>query len=222
VEDGVIAGFDFSSYDAMNLSELQAQTLPRNIYFAYLRAAHGLLEDDGSFGDVRADCDRVSIVNGTYFFVMPNQDVDKQIALFKKKVQNVLPGNLPPCLDFEWTKRTDKQGHVLVPEYWDPINAPDRVPLIKSFMQKAESALNVIPAFYTHPLFWHDYITQPNPGVDLSFLARYPLWLVDVAGGAAIPQPWTKADFIQNHIGEGAPRAHPGTRRSIRTSAMAQ
>jgi hypothetical protein len=207
--NGVIAGFDFSSYDAMNLSELQAQTLPRNIYFAYLRAAHGLLEDDESFGGIRADCDSVSIVNGAYFFVMPNQDVDKQIALFKTKVQNVLPGNLPPCLDFEWTKRTDKQGHVLVPEYWDQINAADRVPLIKSFMQKAESALKVIPAFDTHPLFWHDYITQPNPGVDLSFLARYPLWLVDVAGSAAIPRPWTKADIIQNHIGEDAPPGSP-------------
>jgi hypothetical protein len=98
---------------------------------------------------------------------------------------------------------------VTVPEYWDQVKPGDRIPLIKNFMQKAESALNVIPAFYTHPGFWQEYITQPNPGVDLSFLARYPLWLVDVAGGAAIPPPWTKADFIQNHVGESAPPGSP-------------
>ena len=62
-----------------------------------------------------------------------------------------------------------------------------------------------IPAVYTNTNFWHDYIIQPNPGVDVSVFARYPLWLVDLQGNAVIPTPWTKANFVQNHFGENAP-----------------
>jgi len=205
----MISGFDFSSYDTMNLPELQAQTLPRNIYFAYLRAAHGLAID-ATYGSVRAQCDDVAVLNGAYLFVMPNEDIDDQVAKFKNQVNSVLSGNLPPCLDFEWTLLTDKKtGKVIVPEYWDPIRPADRLSLIKSILQKAESALRTVPAVYTNTNFWGPYITDPNPGVDISFLARYPLWLVDLKGNAAIPKPWSKANFVQNHFGENAPPGSP-------------
>ena len=76
----MISGFDFSAYDAMHLDALQAQTLSRNIYFAYLRAGHGL-EDDATYSTVRADCDQVvAILNGAYLFVMPNQSIDDQVG----------------------------------------------------------------------------------------------------------------------------------------------
>ena len=203
----MIAGFDFSSYDTMNLGELQAETLTRNVYFAYLRAGHGLA-DDASYPTVRADCDGVAILNGAYLFVMPNEDVDQQVIHFKNQVNNVLPGNLPPCLDFEWTKKT-ANGVVTVPEYWDGVNAADRIPLVRNILEKAENALGTIPAVYTNTNFWHDYIIQPNPGVDVSVFARYPLWLVDLQGNAVIPTPWTKANFVQNHFGENAPPGSP-------------
>src|SRR5436190_14012666 len=102
-EGAMISGFDFSSYDTMDLGKLQAQTLARNVYFAYLRAGHGLA-DDGSFTSVRTDCDRVAILNGAYLFAMPNEDIDQQITHFKNQVVAVRPGKLPPCIDFEWTK----------------------------------------------------------------------------------------------------------------------
>jgi GH25 family lysozyme M1 (1,4-beta-N-acetylmuramidase) len=204
----MISGFDFSAYDTMDLNELQAQTLARNIYFGYLRAGHGLA-GDGTYVNVRADCDRVAVLNGAFHFVMPNDDIDQQVTLFKNQVNNVLPGNLPPCLDFEWTLKTDKQGNILVPEYWDPIKPADRIALMKNILQKAEDALGTVPAVYTHPTFWRDYVIEPNPGVDVGFFARYPLWLVDLHGGAAIPQPWTKASFVQISFGENAPPGSP-------------
>lgn len=203
----MISGFDFSSWDTMDLHKLQAETLARNVYFAYLRAGHGL-DDDGSFTGVRADCDRVGILNGGYLFAMPNEDVDQQIEHFKNQIVAVRPGNLPPCLDFEWTKKV-KNGVVTVPEYWDPIKPADRVPLIKSFMQKAEAALGTVPALYTHPGWWKEYITARNPGIDLSAFKRYPLWVVDLHNTGTIPPPWTKANFVQTSFGENAPHGAP-------------
>jgi GH25 family lysozyme M1 (1,4-beta-N-acetylmuramidase) len=204
----MISGFDFSSYDTMDSAGLQAQTLTRDIYFAYLRASHGL-SDDGSYLDARRDCDRVAVLNGAYHFVMPNEDIGQQVTHFKNQVSDVLAGNLPPCLDFEWTLKKDKNGNIIVPEYWDPIKPADRIKLMKSILQKAESALGTVPAIYTHPLFWRDYVIAPNPGADVGFFARYPLWLVDLHGTAAIPQPWTKASFVQNSFGENAPPGSP-------------
>ena len=201
----MISGFDFSDYETMHLDALQAQTLSRNIYFAYLRAGHGLA-DDTAYRTVRADCERVAVLNGAYLFVMPNQSIDEQVTHFKNMVNPIAAGNLPPCLDFEWTKRTDPHtGQVLVPEYWRDVPAADRIPLIKDIVQKAELALRTTPAVYTHSGFWDEYIIQPNQGVDVSFLARHPLWLVDVHGDAAIPPPWTKANFVQTAISEDAP-----------------
>ncbi len=51
----MLPGFDFSSYDSMKPDELQVQTLTRNVTFAYLRAAHGL-DEDQMFADARSNC----------------------------------------------------------------------------------------------------------------------------------------------------------------------
>ena len=45
------------------------------------------------------------VLNGAYHFVMPNEDLDQQTAVFAGQVGVVRPGNLPPCLDFEWTRK---------------------------------------------------------------------------------------------------------------------
>ena len=96
-------------------------------------------------------------------------------------------------------------GQVIVPEYWGRRSRSRSYSADKGHCPTEKVALGTVPAVYTHPLFWHDYIIQPNPGTDVSFLARHPLWLVDVHGGAAIPPPWTKANFVQTALGEQAP-----------------
>jgi hypothetical protein len=200
----MIGGFDLSSYNEWHFDWLQSLTLSRNVYFAYLRACHGL-EADNTYGVVRPDCDKAYVLNGGYLFAMPNQAVDDQITLLKNQIGAVTPGNLPPCIDLEWTKRTDDDGNVLVPEYWDDVKPADRIPLMKQFLDKAEAALGVVPAVYTNTNFWSEYVLDPNHGANVAFFARHPLWLVDLHDNAVIPRPWTKANFIQNHFGEKAP-----------------
>jgi hypothetical protein len=204
----MISGFDFSSWDTLKIRELQTEILNGNIYFAYLRASHGVTADQ-SFGNTRASCDNILLLNGAFHFVMPNLDIDQQVALLKSKVTRLFAGNLPPCLDFEWTLKKDRDGNVTVPEYWNEVQPADRIALIRNILQKAEHALGMVPAVYTHPVFWNDYIVHPNPGADLGWLAHYPLWLVDLHGGAVIPPPWTKANFVQNSFGENAPAGSP-------------
>lgn len=204
----MIGGFDFWEGDAMDWSELQTQTLPRNIYFAYIRASHGL-HPDGQYAAVRSGCDKVALLNAPYHFVMPNLDVDAQVALLVQQVTKLSPGSLPPSIDLEWTLKKDKKGNVTRPEYWKPIKPLDRIGLIKTFLEKVEKALGTTPAVYTATSFWNEFIVDVNNHADYDFIERYPLWLVDLKGTAKIPKPWKKAAFIQNHFGEHAPQGAP-------------
>lgn len=212
----MLSGFDFSSYDTLDAATLQAQALTSGIYFAYLRASHGLTQD-ASFASARSDCDSSVVLNGAYHFVMPNEDLDQQTAVFAGQVGVVRPGNLPPCLDFEWTEKKDGAGNITIPEYWQPIAPADRITLILNILRKVETALRVVPAVYTNTNFWHDYIVQPNPNADLSGFARYPLWLVDLAGDAKLPKPWAKAHFVQIISARMRPRERLGSKRWTRT-----
>lgn len=86
------------------------------------------------------------------------------------------PTDLPPTIDFEWTK---------------PVN-PDALTDLYAFLVKFEEYTGVKCMIYTAPAYWAQY------GNNSAFFANYPLWIANYGvTKPSVPLPWTKYTLWQ-------------------------
>jgi len=149
------------------------------ISFALIKATEGATTTDPTFATNWANLKSAGIVRGGYHFFRSDKDAEVQAKLFLKTVK-LEPGDLPPILDVEISKKEDISKVVFGISKWLTI---------------VEKATGRRPILATQPVYWRDRLE------DLKVFAAYPLWIVendikqpDIPGGWNTWVFWTYSD----------------------------
>jgi lysozyme len=157
----------------------------RGCKFNYLKATQGLWVDK-SFKQDWANCRKTPMKLGAYHFLQWNIDPKKQAEFFYNTIKDD-PGELPPCVDFEWWS-----GNI-------PSNAFD---ILYNFLERMKQ---LMPGkrfvIYTAYGFWMQY-GRKDP-----YWKQYLLWLAHYnntppVGPQEIPTPWVEW-FLWQWTGHG-------------------
>jgi lysozyme len=182
-----IFGMDSSKWED-NPSTLQTPNYQtayeRGCHYNYLKASQGLWVDK-SFKQDWANCRKTPMKLGAYHFLQWNIDAKKQAEFFYNTIKDD-PGELPPCVDFEW---------------WNtiPSNAFD---ILYNFLERMKQ---LMPGkrfvIYTAYGFWMQY-GRKDP-----YWKQYLLWLAHYnntppVGTKEIPAPWEEW-FLWQYTGHG-------------------
>lgn len=145
-----IKGIDISHHQG----EIQWDAVAADeVDFVFMKATEGTDFLDDKFDHNWAEAKRVGIPRGAYHFYLPSVDPEKQAANFINTV-TMQPGDLPPVLDIEVTKKRSKEEIIAGATIW---------------LQRVEAHFGVKPLIYASPSYYNDYL-------DASF-DTYPLWL---------------------------------------------
>jgi GH25 family lysozyme M1 (1,4-beta-N-acetylmuramidase) len=198
----MINGIDVSHHNDIKWNNIQKLSLTQNVYFAFLKASEGLSNPDAKFAANRTGSAGAGLLSGGYHFFIPTADAAQQADILSSRIGSLLPGELPPVVDIEWTLIKGKR-----PELWENLTAAKRIEVIKTFLDEVEKRLGVKPIIYTAVSFWNDFIiTKPNTPASYAFFIDYPLWIVNLKGAMTAPKPFSVATFVQNSFGELAPK----------------
>jgi lysozyme len=204
----MINGIDVSHYDEFNWDAIRPLVLPCNLYFSFAKASEGVGHPDRLYDRHRSGAAMTGLLHGAFHFFLPTEDIAAQVRAFANQAGALRAGDLPPTVDIEWCK-VEKNGRILRPELWDRLTPVRRIEVSLAILREVEDRFGRRPMVYTHPTFWADYILSNNRPASYAPFADYPLWLVDLRGGAKVPRPWRAAAFVQVHFGESAPDGAP-------------
>lgn len=125
----------------------------QNIAFAFAKATEGESMRDSLFQKNWSEMKRVGIMRGAYHFFRPTKKAEEQ-ALNFIETANLLPGDLPPVLDFE-VKDGVARDLILT--------------RIRSWLDIVEHHYNIRPIIYTNLKFYYSYI--------VGNFEDYPIWI---------------------------------------------
>ncbi len=118
------------------------------------------------------------LVSG-YHWLTPQPSAEKQADFFLQYWQQ-MPGDMPPVLDFEDVRFTNRLTYLSMARIW---------------LERINAATGRRPIVYTSTGFmwnWHD---QPKVA---TFLSEYPLWIAAYnVPQPTVPAPWTRWHFWQ-------------------------
>lgn len=125
----------------------------QNIDFAFVKATEGEGFQDSCFLHNWTELKRVGIRRGAYHFFYPVLSVQEQVDNFIRTVE-LIPGDLPPVVDFEVTNRMVKREIIERLELW---------------LVKIEGHYNIRPIIYTNQKLFNQYLSDK--------FDDYPLWI---------------------------------------------
>ena len=171
------------------------QVAASGVTFAFIKASQRDFSDfQFSFNWPRARTNH--IVRGAYHFFDPGVSAQTQINIFLNTLGTLQADDLPAVLDLEVAPTA-------------PV--ADTFQKILQWLQAVEASTHKTPIVYT---FFSYLDSFRNANVDVSALARYPLWIAcptDVpspCGSAPIPAPWSNMKVWQNKWHSTVPGIH--------------
>ena len=155
------------------------------IQFAIIKAKHGL--NTANFFKVNYQGAKdAGILVGAYLWLLHPSitSTGGQAREFAKFLRD-FPVDLPPFIDFEWSK-SGKKFNPRIGDLWGCV-----VPFSEAYGKE--------PGIYTAPGYWSEQ------GSTNALWSKFPLWLAQYNGGQADPMPpWQGYDFLQwSETGEG-------------------
>lgn len=167
-----VQGIDVSSHQP---SVDWSQVLQAGKTFAFMRATDGLDYTDSQFGTYWNGALEAGVLRGAYHFYRTNDDPTAQAENFLSVV-HLLPGDLPPVVDFEKTTGSESISQILQN--------------LQTWLDVVEKATGRVPIIYTGPDYWNSFGT--------SAFGSYPLWVAEY--GVQSPKPaagWPAWTFWQ-------------------------
>jgi lysozyme len=154
------------------------------IKFAFCKATEGSRLVDPEFSRNWQLIKEAGLYRGAYHFFKPNVAAREQATHFIKVVKEILPGDLPPALDVEWTN--------------DRTSAPQLVEAVATWVDLVEITLGRKPIIYTAAAYWDDALHGT------SRFGMNPLWVTHytLKDQPRIPQGW-RTWALWQHTAEG-------------------
>ncbi|MCW5909154.1 MAG: glycoside hydrolase family 25 protein [Chitinophagales bacterium] len=150
-EDYTIHGIDISHYQVfVDWDKLKAvDTYGDTIHFKFVivKATEGLLIEDDMFDEHWENAGKNGYVRGAYHYFLPDRSPKVQAANFITSVK-LLPGDLPPIIDIEETRKKSKK---------------EVVAALKEFIAEVEQHYKVKPIIYSNINFIEDYLMDSFP-----------------------------------------------------------
>lgn len=178
-----VPGLDVSHYQTgMDWKEAVA----KGYKFCIAKAYDGKTGRDNLFVSHRANATTAGLTVGGYLFF--RFDIDPILQAEKyMEFANPITGELPPCVDNEWDKYSEKYGDG---KHMDQ-EASDS---LLRCLERVERLSGMVPILYTSYYFFQGF-TNPER------FAKYPLWVPayhTTLDKVKIPKPWTKPIIWQN------------------------
>jgi lysozyme len=146
--------------------------------FAFARISDGLNNKDAYFAANWKGMKDVGLVRGAYQFFRPAQDATKQAELVIEAIEangGLLPGDLPPVLDFETA---------------DGVSASTAIARAKTWLSVLEAKYKIKPIVYTG---------NNMNNVTGSHLSAYKLWVPNYGASCPLMPPgWSNWTFWQD------------------------
>lgn len=173
-DDDTVPGIDVSEYQlTIDWDAVRAD----GIEFAFIRANHGLGNQDTKFDRNWAEAKRAGVIRGAYQYLEPSEDALAQAEFFVEIVGELEPGDLPPVLDVEEA---------------DALSDAQMEAAIQIWVDHVEGALGRKPIIYTTASFWAGWVGNTTTFADHS------LWVANWnAACPSMPTPWARWDFWQ-------------------------
>ena len=167
-------GIDISKWQGtINWAKVKAA----GVQFAFIRLSDGANTRDAKFDSNWASTKSAGIIRGAYQFFRPAQSVTAQADMMIAAIGTHQLGDLPPVIDVE-----DDGGLA-------PATVASRV---RTWVDRVQAALGVMPIVYTGKYFWRDEVGSPASFAPSSlWIAQYTSLCPD------IPAPWAKWTFWQ-------------------------
>lgn len=167
-----IQGIDVSSNQP---SVDWSQVLQAGKLFTFMRATDGITYTDPQFATYWSGALGAGVLRGAYHFYRTNDDPTAQAENFLNAVQ-LLPGDLPPVVDFEKLTGSQSASQILQD--------------LQTWLDAVEQGTGRVPIIYTGPDFWDSLGT--------SAFSRYPLWVAEYGvQSPRLPAGWTSWTFWQ-------------------------
>lgn len=145
-EKYTIHGIDISHYQVfVDWDKLKAvDTYGDTIHFTFviMKATEGLLIEDDMFDEHWENAGKNGYVRGAYHYFLPDRSPKVQAANFITSVK-LLPGDLPPIIDIEETRKKSKK---------------EVVAALKEFIAEIEKHYKVKPIIYSNINFIEEYL----------------------------------------------------------------
>lgn len=170
----MLEGIDVSVFQ----SEIDWGKVSAHASFAFVRVSDGARRADSRFSENWEGAGFAGVPRGPYQFFRASQSSQEQASVLVGALGGSLPvGALPPVLDVELSDGQPKSRIVEACLNW---------------LGDVETALGVVPAIYTGPYFWQNFVG------DCKDFARYPLWIAHYGvASPRVPLPWKKWTFWQ-------------------------
>lgn len=153
-------GIDVSHYqeeiDWKAVSEASVGGNP--IVFAFIRATMGAKRKDKRFEENFDEAKQKGIIRGAYHYFDPTESAEQQAEHFLRTVR-LAPGDFPPVLDYEVTKKLTKEEIRNTALTW---------------LRIVEKRTGVKPILYTYLKFKQDYFNTKE-------FDAYPFWIAHYA-----------------------------------------
>ena len=127
------------------------------VLFALMKSTEGTTITDPYFKRNFREAKRCGIIRGAYHFLNVNSPVEDQVKFFIENTP-LEPGDLPPVLDLEISKRVMEQQHDKV------------IKMAKKWLKEVEKYYGVKPIIYTYNNYYLNYMK--GHGLD-----KYDYWI---------------------------------------------
>lgn len=173
-----IFGIDISHYADADLPFRQLFT--SKVSFVYVKGTQGTKFKDGKFVSFWKALDDLppdkKVHRGAYHFLTAGQDASGQAATFLKFIEangGFLPTDMPPVLDLEWKKYTNKSR-----DAWTG-QAPDQIlEKARTWLQIVKEETGRVPLLYTSYVWWRER-GIPDSALDQLLNDGYGIWIAD-------------------------------------------
>lgn len=174
------------------------------IQFAIIKAKHSLTTANFFKDNYRGAKDAGILVGAYLWMVHPSlSSTGGQARTFAKFLLDY-PVDLPPFVDYEWSKN-GKKYNPGIGDLWGCV-----APFSEAYGKE--------PGIYTAPGYWNER------GSTNALWAKFPLWLAQYNDGFADPMPpWQGYDFLQwSETGEESDTACPSRGARLRVELLAR
>lgn len=151
---------------------------PDDWSFVITKASEGYDFVDTQFELNWAALDSVGMIKGAYHFFLPDDNATRQAEHFLSVVDSIKKTDLAPIVDVETASLLKK------------ISPTEMADSLLNFLTCIETKTGRTPIIYTNYTFGSKYLTDPR-------LAKYPLWIADVAKEPRMIGSWTSWFFWQ-------------------------
>ena len=202
----MLNGIDIYHGDAITLQELKQMVKQHDLYFSIIKSSTGANGKDQSFAKKWKMSQDAGLICGAYHWLWPSTAAGLQVDNFMIQLKTVhTDASMPPVVDIEWTwNAADQQTEAN--ELWRKLEAGQRIPLIKAFLDGISNKLSRTPIIYSSTTFWEERLYPQLTQDDCTYFASFPLWIADPGNRNKLPRPWVNGTALikQTHFGESA------------------